>query len=311
MPTFYTNICLLGLGGNLLVIITFFYFKRLRNMTDIYLLNLAFADLLFVLSLPLWVANSTGTWTLGMMVCKIMHTVYRVSFYSSMFLLSSISMDRYFIIAKAITAYRHRSKALFASKVTSGVIWVIAIIFSMPEIRSTTIIGKRCTPYSSMSDKTQVPIQASQIAFAFVLPLLVMSFCYCSIIKTLCQSHNFERNEAIKVTLTVVIVFLVSQLPYNMVLFWKTHAVSKGYDDCHYENVLQYAMDVTQCLAFLRCCLNPFIYAFVGVKFHQDLLKLLKDCGCISQERFYRYMGQRRKSSGFTNMDSTTITYSP
>lgn len=308
MPTFYSIICFLGLGGNLLVIITFFYFNRLKNMTDVYLLNLAFADLLFALSLPFWAANSVAHWTLGMVVCKAMQTVYKVSFYSSMFLLSSISVDRYFVIAKAITAYRHRSKAMFLSRVSSGVIWVMAIIFSTPEMRYTTVNNNTCTPYSSSSDQLRVHIQASQIALAFVLPLLVMSFCYSSIIKTLCQTHNFERNKAIKVTLAVVTVFLFSQLPYNMVLFWTTHGTAQGgYFDCKYETDLLYAMDVTQCVAFLRCCLNPFLYAFIGVKFRHDLLKLLKDWGCISQERFIRYMCQRRRTSGFTDTESTTF----
>lgn len=311
ISTFYSIICFLGLGGNLLVILTFFYFKRLKTMTDVYLLNLAFADLLFALSLPFWAANSMAEWVLGLEVCKIMHTVYKVSFYSGMFLLCFISVDRYFAIAKAVSAHRHRSQAMFFSKVSSAVIWVVSLIFSMPEMQYTIINNNTCTPYSSSSDKLRVKIQASQIVLAFVLPLLVMTFCYSSIIQTLCQARNFERNKAIKVILTVVTVFLVSQVPYNLVLFWTTVLAAKeGTDDCNYENNLLYATDVTQCVAFLRCCLNPFVYAFIGVKFRHDLLKLLKDWGCMSQERFFRYTCSRRRSSGFTDTETTT-SFSP
>lgn len=311
MSTFYSSICFLGLAGNLLVILTFFYFKRLKTMTDVYLLNLSFADLVFALSLPFWAANSMAEWVLGLVVCKAMHTIYKVSFYSSMLLLCFISVDRYFVISKAVSAHRHRSQAVFLSKVSSAVIWVTAMIFSIPEMTYTTINNNTCTPYSSTSDKLRVGIQASQIVLAFALPLFVMTFCYSSIVQTLCQARNFERNKAIKVILAVVAVFLVCQVPYNLVLFWTTVVTAKGgTEDCGYENRLLYATDVTQCVAFLRCCLNPFVYAFIGVKFRHDLLKLLKDFGCISQERFFRYTCARRRSSA-ANDTETTTTFSP
>ncbi|XP_071777198.1 C-C chemokine receptor type 7 [Centroberyx gerrardi] len=311
MPTFYSIICFLGLLGNILVILTFFYFKRLKTMTDVYLLNLSFADLLFALSLPFWAANSMTKWELGPVVCKAMHTIYKVSFYSSMLLLSCISVDRYFAIAKAVSAHRHRSQAVFFSKVSSAMIWAMALIFSLPEMTYTTIINKTCTPYTGNKDQLRVSIQTSQIVLGFAMPLLVMGFCYSVIVQTLCQARSFERNKAIKVIFAVVAVFLLCQVPYNIVLFLTTlDAANGGSTDCNYDNSLLYATDVTQCLAFLRCCLNPFVYAFIGVKFRHDLLKLLKDLGCMSQERFFRYTCGRRRSSAATDTETTT-TFSP
>uniref|UniRef100_A0A8C5D7W2 Chemokine (C-C motif) receptor 7 n=1 Tax=Gouania willdenowi TaxID=441366 RepID=A0A8C5D7W2_GOUWI len=310
MPLFYSFICFLGFTGNLLVILTVFYFKRLRTMTDVFLLNLSFADLLFALSLPFWVANSTVKWVLGLALCKAVHTIYKVSFYSSMFLLSLISIDRYFAIAKAVSAHRHRSEVVFISKVSSAVIWVMAVVFSIPEMVYTDITNNTCSPFSSSFDKTRISIQTSQIVLAFVIPLLVMSICYSSILKTLWQSRTFERNKAIKVILAVVIVFLLSQLPYNLVLFWTTIVIAQGgTDDCSYDNALLYATDVTQCVAFLRCCLNPFLYAFIGVKFRYDLLKLLKDWGCMTQECFFKFTNGRRRSSWTTETETSTTVY--
>ncbi|XP_037546402.1 C-C chemokine receptor type 7 [Nematolebias whitei] len=308
IPIFYSIICLLGLAGNLLVILTVFYFKRLRNMTDVYLLNLSFADLLFALSLPFWAANSLSQWVLGLALCKAMHAIYKISFYSSMFLLSFISIDRYFAISKAVSAHRYRSQAVLFSKVSSAVIWVMALVFSIPEIVYTNINNGSCSPFSSNTDTLRVSLQASQIVLAFLLPLLVMSVCYSSIIRTLCQARSFERNKAIKVILAVVVVFLASQVPYNVVLFLTTVVTGNGGTiNCDYDNNLLYATDVTQCVAFLRCCLNPFVYAFIGVKFRHDLLKLLKDNGCMSQEMFYRCTFRRRSSAGLDTETTTTI----
>ncbi|KAM6940526.1 C-C chemokine receptor type 7 [Xenentodon cancila] len=311
MSIFFSIICLLGLAGNLLVILTVFYFKRLKTMTDVYLLNLSFADLLFALSLPFWAANSMAEWVLGFLLCKAMHTIYKVSFYSGMFLLSFISIDRYFAIAKAVSSHRHRSEAVLFSKISSAVIWVMALIFSIPEMVYTDVTNNTCSPFPRGNNSLRVSVQSSQIALGFVLPLLVMTFCYTCIIQTLCQARSFERNKAIKVILAVAAVFLLSQVPYNVVLFLTTVVTaSGGTTNCDLDNRLMYATDVTQCLAFLRCCLNPFVYAFIGVKFRHDLMKLLKDLGCMSHATFYRYAWGRRRSSAATDTESTT-TISP
>ncbi|KAM4750892.1 C-C chemokine receptor type 7 [Anableps anableps] len=307
IPLFYTIICLLGVTGNLLVIATVFYFKRLKNMTDVYLLNLSFADLLFALSLPFWAANSMAEWILGLFLCKAMHTIYKVSLYSSMFLLSLISVDRYFAIAKAISTHGLRSKAVFLSKLSSTASWVVALICSLPEMLYTNINNNTCSPFSTNNSQLRVGFQASQIVLGFLVPLLIMSFCYTCIIQTLCQARSFERNRAIKVILAIVVVFLVSQVPYNVVLFWTTVVIGTGgTDNCVYDNNLLFATDITQYVAFLRCCLNPFVYAFIGVKFRNDVLKLLKDFGCMSQERFYRYTCARRRSSAGFDTETTT-----
>ncbi|XP_056136542.1 C-C chemokine receptor type 7 [Lampris incognitus] len=310
IPMFYSIICFLGLAGNLLVIITFFSFKRLMTMTDIYLLNLSFADLLFALSLPFWAANSMKEWLLGLFMCKAMHTIYKVSFYSSMLLLSCISVDRYFSITKAISTHRYRSKTVWYSKVSSVMIWLIALLFSVPEMIYSTVKNNTCTPYSNSSDPRRISIQTSQIVLGFAVPLVIMGFCYSAIVETLCLSRSFERNKAIRVILVVVAAFLLFQVPYNVVLFLTTLDTASGNStNCAYDRTLIYASDITQCLAFLRCCLNPFVYAFIGVKFRNDLLKLLDDFGCMSQERFFLYTFGRR-SSAATDTDTTT-TFSP
>ncbi|XP_051939854.1 C-C chemokine receptor type 7 [Hippocampus zosterae] len=309
MSTFYSIISLTGLAGNLLVIVMFIYFNRLKNMTDVYLLNLSFADFLFASSLPFWAANSMANWMLGVAICKIMYTVYKVTSYSSMFLLCLISVDRYFAIAKAVSAHRRRSQAVFFSKVSSAIVWALALIVSIPDMNYTAVIKGTCTPFSSTSDPLRISIQISQIVVAFSLPLLVMSCCYVKIIQTLCQARNFERNKAIKVILVVVVVFVVCQLPYNVALFWSTLVVANGgTTDCTYENNLVYTIDVTQCVAFLRCCLNPFVYAFIGVKFRHDLLRLLKKSGCLSQKMFSKLNSRSTRSSAALD---TTTTFSP
>ncbi|XP_061087990.1 C-C chemokine receptor type 7 isoform X2 [Conger conger] len=313
MPAIYSVICAVGLVGNLLVMLTYVYFKQLKTMTDVYLLNLAAADLLFVLTLPFWAANCLDKWELGLFLCKAMYSIYKISFFSGMLLLTCISVDRYFAITRAIKARSRRSQTVYFSKVSSVALWALALLFSVPEIIYTNVSeSQTCTPFSGESSQLRVGIQVCQMVAGFLMPALVMGFCYCAIMKTLMQARNFEKNKAIKVIFAVVAVFLFFQVPYNFAMLVTTlNTAYGGSKDCAFEISLLYAVDITQSLAFMRCCINPFLYAFIGVKFRHNLLKLLKDLGCVSQSCLSHYSSYSKNRAPVTTDVETTTSFSP
>nr|XP_056720622.1 C-C chemokine receptor type 7 [Euleptes europaea] len=318
LPAVYTLVCVIGLAGNVLVMVTYIYFKRLKTMTHTYLLNLALADILFLLTLPFWATSAAKYWVFKEVACKAIHCVGRMSFFSGMLLLLSISIDRYFAIVQAPSAHRLRSQRVLASKVTCVFIWVVAFILSIPELIYRGVYKPdrqlpRCTIKTDNLLAFDTGIRVSQMVIGFLVPLLVMTFCYCVIIRTLLQARSFEKNRAIKVLIAVVIIFVVFQLPYNGVILAETiSAFNTTNGECEASKRLDVANDVTYSLACFRCCLNPFLYAFIGVKFRNDLLRLLKDLGCISQAQLWRWSTCRetKRFSVATETDTTT-TYSP
>ncbi|NXS90611.1 CCR7 protein, partial [Jacana jacana] len=316
LPAMYSLICFLGLLGNGLVMLTYIYFKRLKTMTDIYLLNLALADILFLLTLPFWATSAAMHWLFGELTCKAVYCICKMSFFSGMLLLLSISIDRYFAIVQAASAHRFRPRMIFISKVTCILIWVLAFILSTPELVHSGVNNTedrpRCSIIANDLQTFNTGIKVSQMVFGFLLPLLVMSVCYLIIIKTLLQARNFEKNKAIKVIIAVVIVFIVFQLPYNSVMLAKTISAFNHTSSCEESKKLDVADDVTYTLACFRCCLNPFLYAFIGVKFRHDLFKLLKELGCLSQERLRQFSACRdSKRFSFAMETETTTTFSP
>lgn len=52
----------------------------------------------------------------------------------------------------------------------------------------------------------------------FLLPLLVMLFCYGLTLRTLFQAQMGQKHRAMRVIFAVVLVFLFCWLPYNLVL---------------------------------------------------------------------------------------------
>ncbi|GLD69818.1 C-C chemokine receptor type 6-like isoform X1 [Lates japonicus] len=320
-PYIHSIICILGFIGNSLVIVTYAFYKRTKSMTDVYLLNVAIADLLFAAVLPLIVYNELTSWSMGPVACKLLRGSYSVNLYSGMLLLACISGDRYIAIVQARRSFRLRS--LPYSRVICAIVWIFAILLSIPTFYSynwyepshnNLMLGSNMnymfdgegtnltnfwdafmlggqenqtsrTPQyvcefrfesNSTALSTKVAIPSTQLAVGFFLPLLIMISCYTAVIITLLRARNFQRHKAVRVVLAVVLVFIACHLPYNITLLYDTvNMFQQG--ECEVLDNLQVAKTVTQTIAYLHCCLNPVLYAFIGVKFRNHFRRIMQD----------------------------------
>jgi len=87
-----------GIGGNLLVIISVMFNKKMRtSMTNLLIMNLAVADLLIMVfgvpEIVLFMRNAG--WTLGEAVCKINRFILVSSLYGSILTLVALCVERY------------------------------------------------------------------------------------------------------------------------------------------------------------------------------------------------------------------------
>ncbi|XP_069469464.1 C-C chemokine receptor type 9 [Ambystoma mexicanum] len=298
LPPMYWSVFLLGTIGNSLVIMIYAHYRRITTMTDAYLLNLAIADLLFLITLPFWAVSVSQEWIFQTAMCKVVNSTYTVNVYSCMLFLACISVDRFIAIVQATRAQKNKYKRLVCSKVVCISVWILAIALSFPELLYSEVMqgsdSKTCTmAYPPTFSRTiKVIALCLKITVGFCIPFLIMVFCYALIIRTLLQARSFQKHKALKVILTVVMAFLVSQLPYNSILVLRTlEATNVTIPDCTSSMKLDIATHITQSLAFLHSSLNPLLYVFIGVRFRHDLLKILKDCGCISRSQWVRYVG--------------------
>lgn len=257
--------------------------NRIKTMTDIYLLNLALADLLFLCTLPFWAQEALSEWWFGEGTCKFVSAVYKINFFSSMLLLMCISVDRYIAIVQVTKAHNSKKKRLFYSKLACVSVWAMSVLLALPEFIFATVKTKHgqssCTLvyWNNEKNRTKILVLALQISMGFCLPLLVMIFCYSVIIRTLLQAKNFEKHKALRVIFAVVLVFIMSQLPYNSFLIMETaQAVNTTITDCKIVKTFDIAGQVAKSLAYTHACLNPFLYVFIGVRFRQDLLNIVK-----------------------------------
>uniref|UniRef100_F6PP77 C-C motif chemokine receptor 6 n=2 Tax=Equus caballus TaxID=9796 RepID=F6PP77_HORSE len=293
LPIAYSLICVSGLLGNILVVVTFAFYKKAKSMTDVYLLNMAIADILFVLTLPFWaVYHATGEWTFSNAMCKLIRGIYTINFNCGMLLLTFISIDRYVAIVQATKSFRLRSRTLAHRKLICFVVWAVSILISgwtftfneKYNVQDSQVCEPRYPP-ASEPIKWKLLMLGLQLLFGFFIPLVFMIFCYMFIVKTLVQAQNSKRHKAIRVIIAVVLVFLACQIPHNVVLLVTAANLGKINRSCSSEKLIGYTNNITEVLAFLHCCLNPVLYAFIGQKFRNYFLKIMKDLWCVRRKQ--------------------------
>ncbi|NXM25936.1 CCR8 protein, partial [Oxyruncus cristatus] len=284
-PVLYSLLFVTGLVGNALVIWVLLVFKKIKTMTDAYLLNLAISDLLFVFSLPFLVQYSImSQWTFGNVMCKIISSAYFIGFYSSVFFITIMSIDRYLAIVQSVHALKIRTAA--HGVITSLVLWVIAILASMPNLIFYQEVNDdnqiKCIPHYPGGNNGWKTFSNFEVnILGWLIPVGVLIFCYHSILKNLQKCHTQNKYKAIKLVFIVVIVFFLFWTPINIVLFLDSLRNMYIIDDCWTSQRLDLAVELAEALSFAHCCLNPVIYVFVGEKFKKHLSEAFRKSACF------------------------------
>ncbi|XP_053351078.1 C-C chemokine receptor type 7-like [Clarias gariepinus] len=277
---------ILGVIGNSLVIATFTKYRRLRLrcMTDVFLFYLAVSDLLLLLTLPLQTSEIIlDTWVFGNVMCKLNDGLCAINTYGGLLLLACISVDRYMLVVRARTAQALRTSMLYYSKLSVIAVALTSIVLSLPELLSTSVNQNttKCEYVGNEGDNGRVKVwtRVAKVT-GFCVPCIAMLVCYSNIGHVLMQGRGkcFRRQKTLRLIVALIVLFLLFQMPYAIVLILRLFISDYS---CQLWADIHLAEDVTRSLAYVRCCLNPLLYALVGVRFRNDVRKLLHDCGCI------------------------------
>lgn len=301
--------------GNSVVVFVVCSMEKGRASTDIYLMHLAMADLLFCLTLPFWAVYVHSGWIFGNALCKILSGFQEVSMYSGVFLLACISIDRYFAIVRA---KRSSSSHNILVKVVCGVVWLVAGALSLPvviqresmyaEDFGETICYENLTGESI--NRWHNTVFVLRHTMGFFVPLSVMAVCYgCTVVKLL-HVRNQQRHKAMRVILAVVLAFILCWLPFNITVLIDTliRGESLQVESCESQYTVEKILHVTQVMAFMHCAVNPVLYAFIGEKFRNQLLSALYKHGLISKKLHLAYRKGSVNSVGSFRSRNTSVT---
>ncbi|NXP45488.1 ACKR2 protein, partial [Heliornis fulica] len=270
LPSFYTVIFLVGLVGNILLFaVLIIHIKKKKKMTEVYLLNLVVSDFFLLITLPFW-ALYISQWVVWDM-CPVLNAMYTLNFYSGIFFVSCMSLDMYLQI---VHAWSFRSSMTqWKSILILMVVWVLSIFLSIPDglfttTRQTSSKTITCAHnYGQNHLLWRVVFRVIQNILGFLLPFCFMVFCYSRIACVLTTSQMPGSRRALFLVYTLVGVFFVLWFPYNIVLILHSLQDIGVIRSCDSSRQLDYAMQITESLSFVHCCLNPLLYAFVKKRF--------------------------------------------
>ncbi|XP_053350524.1 C-C chemokine receptor type 5-like [Clarias gariepinus] len=283
LPTLYSMVFLVGFIGNGLVVCVLVKYHKTSNMSDLCLFNLALSDLLFLISLPFWAHYAAiSEWTFGSFMCHAVTALYLLGFYGSIFFMILMTVHRYTVIVHANACLSFKQQSVRVSIGLFFLIWALSLGASLP-----TIISSKVKNYSinvSICTK-EYPEGTMWKLFSYIelnilgliIPFSVMVFCYSRIIPVLMVIKSQKKHRVVKLMLVLVIVFFLFWMPYNIVIFLKFLQHFGFMNTCQWDKDLNMAMQWVETIAFSHCCLNPIIYAFVGQRFRNLFLKILKE----------------------------------
>ncbi|XP_015284187.1 PREDICTED: C-X-C chemokine receptor type 3-like, partial [Gekko japonicus] len=280
-PMVLSVVFVVGLIGNGLVAVVLGKRRCPWLLADCYLFQLALADLLLVLSLPFWAAELTWGWIFSEGLCKLLGTLTSTNGYSTVFLLACISVERYLAIVHAIQLY-HRWKLLH-TYLASAVLWGVSLGLSAVESHFRTVsffsqAGRFVCHLgfeAQEAESWRLGLRLISFFLGFLLPVLVMFFCYSRIAVRLWRARLFGKVPALRLLLAILVLFVLSWAPYHAFLLMDSLRRQGHFGrSCAWGKALDYGLLFTHTLGLTHCCLNPLVYAFAGVKFRRELSRL-------------------------------------
>ncbi|MEE6496371.1 hypothetical protein FKM82_002328 [Ascaphus truei] len=222
LPVMYSFICGISLLSNTMALLVFWSNCQKCTSMIIYMRNLAVADLLLSLCLPLRVAyqNNDGP----LILCKIIGAFFYLNMYASIMFLSLISLDRYLKIIKPLQTFKIHSTS-WSTKATR-IVWIINLICIAPflfEGRGSEPCNQKCFHFRKRGSVGAAINLTAVIAF-FIL-LLLFVFFYAKISAKLYKASlgraqpqmKRNSNRAITKSFIVLVIFIVCFVPYHIV----------------------------------------------------------------------------------------------
>lgn len=300
-PPFLWILFLLAALENTFVLSVFCLHKSSCTVAEIYLGNLAVADLILACGLPFWaitIANNFD-WLFGEALCRVVNTILYMNLYSSIYFLMLVSIDRYLALVKTMSMGRMRGVRW--AKLYSLVIWGCALLLSSPMLAFRTMQEYNAEGHNVTACVINYPSHSWEVftnillnSVGFLLPLSVITFCTVQIMQVL-RNNEMQKFKEIQterkatlLVLAVLLLFVVCWLPFQISTFLDTLLRLHVLSGCWDEYVIDIFTQIASFVAYSNSCLNPLVYVIVGKRFRKKsqevYARLCRPGGCGSAE---------------------------
>ncbi|XP_074930635.1 substance-P receptor isoform X2 [Phalacrocorax aristotelis] len=271
----YALIVVVSVVGNVVVMWIILAHKRMRTVTNYFLVNLAFAEA--SMSAFNTVVNFTyaihNEWYYGLLYCKFHNFFPIAAVFASIYSMTAIALDRYMAI---IHPLQPRLSAT-ATKVVIGVIWLLAFLLAFPQGYYSVmeeLPGRLVCLVEWPEHSTNVYGKTYHFCMTiliYFLPLLVIGCAYTVVGVTLWASEipgdNSDRyheqvsakRKVVKMMIIVVCTFALCWLPYHIYFtlqYFNPEWYLQKFIQQVYLAIMWLAMSSTMYNPIIYCCLN-------------------------------------------------------
>ncbi|XP_066541951.1 2-oxoglutarate receptor 1 [Hoplias malabaricus] len=281
LPITYGIICLVGFAGNLMAITVYLVKLRPWKSSSIIMVNLAVADLLYALSLPLLVKfYATMNWTFGEFMCRFLRFCFHFNLYGSILFLTCLSVFRYIVVVHPLRASQVQRKRWGISACLG--VWAISLVEISPILSMTTTqkMNKStvCLDFASNDPEIVWGYGWLLSVLGYVLPLIVVTWCYSNISNALRHSLSARRPSRLrshKLTVMILVVLIVCFFPYHVLRVLRVASRRTSLMSCFQKRVINAAYTLSRPLAGLNTFFNLALYTLAGDKFQQAFSSLV------------------------------------
>ncbi|KAM3618237.1 uncharacterized protein V6R79_017795 [Siganus canaliculatus] len=283
LPVIYSVICAVGLTGNTAVIYMILKAPKMKTVTNMFILNLAIADDLFTLVLPINIAEHLlRYWPFGEVLCKVILSIDHYNIFSSIYFLTVMSIDRYLVVWATVRSKRMPYRTYRAAKIISLCVWILVILIVMP---FTVFAGvsdegrKSCvlifpSPEGSWFKASRI----YTLILGFAIPVSTICILYTMMLyklRNMRLNSNAKALDKAKKKVTIMVFIVLAVCLFCWTPFHLSTIVALTTDLRTTPLVIGISYFITS-LSYANSCLNPFLYAFLDDSFRKAFKKMLE-----------------------------------
>ncbi|XP_071392020.1 substance-P receptor-like [Centroberyx affinis] len=287
----YCSIVAVSVVGNVVVIWIILAHKRMRTVTNYFLVNLAFAEAsMSAFNTAINFAYAVhNEWYFGLVYCRFHNFFPIAAVFASIYSMTAIALDRYMAIIHPLQQRLSSTE----TRAVIGVIWLLALLLAFPQYyySSTALLPGRSVCYIDWPEYTSVDFKKIYYVcvalLIYFLPLCIMGCAYMAVGVTLWASqipgdssdHYREqliaKRKVVKMMIVVVCTFAVCWLPYHV--YFLLH---QFFPDSFEQRYIQQVYLAVMWLAMSSTMYNPIIYCCLNSRFRAGFQQVFCCCAC-------------------------------
>ncbi|KAJ1122737.1 hypothetical protein NDU88_001222 [Pleurodeles waltl] len=285
LPVIYSVICAVGLTGNTAVIYVILKAPKMKTVTNMFILNLAIADDLFTLVLPINIAEHLlHYWPFGDVLCKVIVSIDHYNIFSSIYFLTVMSIDRYLVVLATVQSKRMPHRTYRAAKIVSFLVWVLVTVIVLPftvfaNVYTDNLKIKSCGLSFPKPERLWFKVSRVYMLFlGFAIPVSTICILYTVMLyklRNMRLNSNAKALDKAKKRVTVMVFIVLAVCLFCWTPFHLAIIVALTTDLQQTPLVIGLSYFITS-LSYANSCLNPFLYAFLDDSFRKSFRKMLE-----------------------------------